>query len=235
MIQSGRKKPLPSIDINAPSRIETATIALGWFWGPDSQFGVIPGVVRTRVGYAGGITKDPSYTNLGDHSETLEIDYDPGKISYEDLIKIFWSSHDPTTGSWSRQYRAAIFYHNDAQKKVAFETSAALQSGLLSEIMTEIIPFTKFYLAEDYHQKHALQHSYEYLQEFKAIYHSFKDIISSTAATRVNGYLGGYGTLKELQAEMDSYGLSEKAKDHLLDFVQASTRYQCKRSGACSL
>jgi len=101
--------------------------------------------------------------------------------------------------------------------------------------MTEIIPFTKFYLAEDYHQKHALQHSYEYLQEFKAIYHSFKDIISSTAATRVNGYLGGYGTLKELQAEMDSYGLSEKAKDHLLDFVQASTRYQCKRSGACSL
>jgi peptide-methionine (S)-S-oxide reductase len=105
----------------------------------------------------------------------------------------------------------------------------------MSEIMTEIIPFTEFYLAEDYHQKHALQHSYEYLQEFKALYPSFKDIIFSTAATRVNGYLGGYGTLKELQAEIDSYGLSEEAKEHLLDYVQASTRYQCKRSGACSL
>lgn len=101
--------------------------------------------------------------------------------------------------------------------------------------MTEIIPFTEFYLAEDYHQKHALQHSYEYLQEFKAMYLSFQDIISSTAAARVNGYLGGYGTLKELQAELDIYGLSVKAKEHLFDFVKTSTRFQCKRTGACSL
>jgi len=151
-----------------------------------------------------------------------------------DLIDIFWSSHDPTTRSWSRQYKAAIFYHNDAQKNLAFETSAQLQTALTSEILTEIIPLTEFYLAEDYHQKHALQHSYEYLQEFKALYHSFRDIISSTAAARVNGYLGGYGTLKNLQAELDSYGLSVKAKERLLDFVKASTRYQCKRSGTCS-
>ena len=118
---------------------------------------------------------------------------------------------------------------------MALEISANLQVTLTSEIMTEIIPLTEFYLAEDYHQKHALQHSYEYLQEFKAMYPSFKDIIASTAAARVNGYLGGYGTLKNLQTELDSYGLSAQANEHLIEFVKASTRYQCKRAVACSL
>ena len=136
-------------------------------------------------------------------------------------MDIFWSSHDPTIQSWSRQYSVAIFYHNDAQNKLSLETSANLQATLTSEIMTEIIPFTEFYLAEDYHQKHALQHSYEYLQEFKTMYHSFLDIISSTAAARVNGYLGGYGTLKNLQVELDSYGLSVKAKEHLFDSMKS--------------
>jgi methionine-S-sulfoxide reductase len=191
--------------------------------------------VRTRVGYTGGTKRYPTYTNLGDHSEALQIDYDPVRISYKNLLDLFWSNHDPTIQSWSRQYRSAIFYHNDAQKKLSLETSTHLQATLTSEIMTDITPFTEFYLAEDYHQKHALQHSYEYVQEFKAMYSSFNDIISSTAAARVNGYLGGYGTLKNLQAELDSYGLSVKAKEHLFDFVKASTRYQCKRPGVCSI
>lgn len=116
---------------------------------------------------------------------------------------------------------------------MALETKAHLQSLLTTEIATDLVPFTEFYLAEDYHQKHALQHSYEYLLELKAMYPSFRTIIFSTAAARLNGYLGGYGTLENLQAEIDSYGLSERAKDHLLNFVKASSRYACKRSGTC--
>ena len=118
---------------------------------------------------------------------------------------------------------------------MALETRSNLAATLTSEILTDITPSTEFYLAEDYHQKHALQHSYEYLQEFKAMYSSFNDIISSTAAARVNGYLGGYGTLKNLQAELDSYGLSLETNKHLFDFVRTSTRYQCKGSVTCSL
>jgi peptide-methionine (S)-S-oxide reductase len=148
-------------------------------------------------------------------------------------VDIFWKSHEPSIRSWSRQYRAAIFYHTDFQKTVALETKARLQSLLTTEIATDIVPFTEFYLAEDYHQKHALQHGYEYLQELKAMYPSFRTIIFSTAAARLNGYLGGYGTLKNLQAEVDSYGLSERAKDHLLNFVKVSSRYACNRSGTC--
>jgi peptide-methionine (S)-S-oxide reductase len=163
----------------------------------------------------------------------LQIDFDPARISYKDLVDIFWDSHEPSIRSWSRQYRAAIFYHTDSQQRLALETKAHLQSTLTAEIVTEIVPFKEFYLAEDYHQKHALQHSYEYLQELKAMYPSFRDLIFSTAAARLNGYLGGYGTLENLQAELDSYGLSEGAKDHLLNFVKVSSRYACKRSGAC--
>lgn len=189
--------------------------------------------MRTRVGYTGGTKKNPAYTSLGDHSEALQIDYDPVRISYKDLMDIFWESHDPSIRSWSRQYRAAIFYHTDSQKRLALETKANLQSTLKTEIVTDVVPFTEFYLAEDYHQKHALQHSYEYMQELKSIYPSFHDIVFSTAAARLNGYLGGYGTLQILRTELDSYGLSEKAKEHLFDFVKASSRFACQRSGVC--
>jgi peptide-methionine (S)-S-oxide reductase len=148
-------------------------------------------------------------------------------------MDMFWSGHEPAVKSWSRQYRAAIFYHNDHQERLALEARAHLQATITGEIKTDIAPFTEFYLAEDYHQKHALQHSYEYMQEFKALYPLFRDIISSTAAARVNGYLGGYGTLKMLQAELDSYGLSAKAREHLFNFVKGASRYQCRRTGAC--
>ena len=193
----------------------------------------MPGIVRTRVGYTGGITKNPVYTSLGDHSEALQIDYDPDKISYKDVIDMFWSSHDPSVRSWSRQYRAAIFCHTDYQKSVALETRGHVQAAVTGEIVTEILPFTAFYVAEDYHQKHALQHSHEFMQEFKNWYPLLRDVISSTAAARVNGYLGGYGTSEILESELDSYGLSAKAKGHLLAFVREATRYRCRKTGVC--
>ena len=227
------EKRIPPIDAAAPTRTETATFALGRFWGPDAQFGVLPGIVRTRVGYTGGITKNPVYMSLGDHSEALQIDYDPHRISYEDLMDMFWSSHDPSVRSWSRQYRAAIFYHTDYQKSMALETRSHVQAAVTGEIVTEILPFTAFYVAEDYHQKHALQHSHEFMQEFKSWYPLFRDVISSTAAARVNGYLGGYGTSEILESELGSYGLSAKAKEHLFAFVREATRYRCRKTGVC--
>ena len=82
----------------------------------------MPGVIRTRVGYTGGTTVDPTYHDLGDHSETIQIDYDPTQVSYQALLDVFWNSHNPTTRSWSRQYASAVFYHSDEQKKLAMES-----------------------------------------------------------------------------------------------------------------
>jgi peptide-methionine (S)-S-oxide reductase len=174
------------------------------------------GVVRTRVGYSGGQKKDPTYRSIGDHSETIQIDYDPTCISYKDLLLVFWQSHDPTSKSWSRQYMSAIFYHNDEQRKLALETQAFEEEQRNKKIRTEIVPFSKFYLAEDYHQKYYLRGNTDLMREFKAMYPRDIDFVNSTAAARVNGYIGGHGTLKEVQAVNENLGLSPASQQRLL-------------------
>ena len=171
------------------------------------------------MGYAGGTTANPSYHDLGDHSESVQVDFDPSRISYKELLDIFWKSHDPTRGSWSRQYRAAIFYHNEKQKKVGMETRDHLASEIKEKIATSIEPYSGFSVAEDYHQKHSLRSYPEVSKEFKAIYPDLKSLINSTAVTRVNAYLGGYGSCDSLRKEMDGFGLSQRAKKTLTSVV----------------
>jgi len=178
-------------------------------------------VIRTRVGYAGGTAKDPTYYNLGDHSETIQIDYDPTQVSYAELLDVFWNSHSPTSRPWSRQYMAIIFYHTDEQKRLAMETRDREAARTDAKIFTEIVPFSGFYLAEDYHQKYRLQQVPELMQEFEDMYLDADDFVNSTAAARVNGYLGGHGTFEGLQAEIDSLGLSPAGREKLMDIVRA--------------
>lgn len=176
-------------------------------------------MIRTRVGYAGGTTPGPTYRRLGDHTETFEVDFDPAVISYSRLLEIFWGSHDPTVGSWSGQYKAVVFYRNEEQKRLALGSKAYEAEKRGAAVRTEVLPFTGFYLAEDYHQKYHLQQNEEFLEEMDRIYPSMRDFTASTAAARLNGYLGGYGSLEDLQREVSGYGLSEKAKKRLIEMV----------------
>jgi peptide-methionine (S)-S-oxide reductase len=171
------------------------------------------------VGYAGGTKANPDYHNLGDHSETIQIDFDPSRISYRELLDIFWKSHEPTRGSLSPQYRHAVFYHSDMQRTSAMETRDKLASKKKERIITTIEPYSGFYLAEDYHQKHSLRSHPEIMEEFRAMFPDLKRLINSTAVTRVNGYLGGYGSCDSLKAEIESFGLSRKAKGTLASVV----------------
>jgi peptide-methionine (S)-S-oxide reductase len=111
---------------------------------------------------------------------------------------------------------SAIFYHNDEQRKLALETRALEENRRNKKIRTEILPFSNFYLAEDYHQKYGLRGNSDLMREFKAIYPRDIDFINSTAAARVNGYLGGYGTSEEIKATIDRLGLSSAAREPLL-------------------
>jgi peptide-methionine (S)-S-oxide reductase len=181
-------------------------------------------VVRTRVGYAGGTTKDPTYYNLGDHTETIQIDYDPTQVSYEELLNVFWDSHNPAQRPWSRQYMSIVFYHNDEQKRLAMETRDREAARRQSEIFTEIVPASEFYLAEAYHQKYRLQQVPDLMKEFSAMYPADEDLVDSTAAARVNGHLAGYGTVEALQAELSSLGLSPEGSQKLLDIMRAVER-----------
>ena len=208
---------IPPIDASAPAEVETATFALGCFWGPDALFGSTPGVVRTRVGYAGGTKENPTYHALGGHTETVQMDYDPAKVYYRELLDIFWKNHMPEYQSWSQQYKSVIFYHNEEQRQLAYETKAEREAELNKTLYTEIRPFTKFYLAEEYHQKYRLQHEKELMEEFEAIYPEMSAFIDSTAAARVNGYAAGYGDPSVLQEELSSLGLTEKAGEYLIE------------------
>ena len=181
-------------------------------------------MVRTRVGYSGGTKKNPTYHDLGDHSESIQIDFDPTQISYQHPLEVFWKAHDPTSRSWSRQYRAALFSHNEEQKRLALESRDREAARINGKIRTEILPASEFYLAEDYHQKYYLRQDYVLGNEFKMMFPSEKDLVNSTAAARVNGYMGGYGTNAALKEGLDQLGLSEAGRKKLLQRVPSSGR-----------
>lgn len=136
--------------------MEKATFAAGCFWGVEAKFRALEGVVDAQVGYIGGHKPTPTYEEVcsGEtgHAEAVEVTFDPEKISYEDLLKIFWKIHDPTTRNRQgfdigSQYRSVVFYHNEDQKKLAEELKP-------SGAVTEIVPAKTFWRAEEYHQQY---------------------------------------------------------------------------------
>ena len=177
-------------------------------------------MVRTRVGYAGGTSQNPTYRDLGNHAETIQIDYDPSKITYAELLTAFWTGHDPTHRSWSRQYASIIFVHDEEQRRLAEASKARVAAERGSMVYTEIVPYNGFTLAETYHQKHSLQQFPEFQEELKRIYPSPEKFVASTAVARVNGYLGNEGSYAALLMEKDSLGLSAAREEDLLRLVQ---------------
>ena len=176
------------------------------------------------MGYAGGTKKSPSYYSLGDHAETIQIDYDPDQITYHELLDVFWKSHNPTSRALSRQYMSILFYHDEEQRQLALETRSREAAERNARLYTEIVPYTEFYLAENYHQKYRLQHEQDLMGEFRRMFPHMADFINSTAAARVNGYLAGYGTSQALEEEVDMLGLSEAGAEKLRQIAGARER-----------
>jgi len=137
-------------------------------------------------------------------------------------LDIFWQSHKPGRSPWSNQYKAAVFYHNEEQKRLALKSRDQVAATLEAKVHTEVIPFKGFYLAEDYHQKYRLQQQRDLFQEFKTMYPNMVDLVNSTAAARVNGYLDGHGNVKEIEAQVGNLGLSPEAASKLVDMVKRS-------------
>lgn len=159
------------------AKTEMATFAAGCFWGVEELYRVLPGVLSTRVGYTGGTVPKASYedvcTGSTGHAEAVEITYDPTKVSFDQLLQLFWENHDPTTMNrqgpdLGTQYRSAIFYHSDAQKKTAEASKREMQAALDTassnsllnkitgkrKVVTQILPAATFWPAEEYHQQY---------------------------------------------------------------------------------
>ncbi|MBU1164451.1 peptide-methionine (S)-S-oxide reductase MsrA [Patescibacteria group bacterium] len=144
-------------------KLHTATFAAGCFWGIQDSFDQLDGVVETTVGYTGGKTEDPNYeqvcSDTTGHAEAVQVKFDPEVISYEELLNNFWKMHNPTQmhrqgSDVGSQYRSTIFYHDDTQKDKAEKSKQDHQSEFDNNIVTEITKATKFYPAEEYHQKY---------------------------------------------------------------------------------
>jgi len=115
----------------------------------------MPGVARTRVGYAGGTTENPTYYSIGDHSETIQIDYNPDLLTYSELLEVFWNSHDPSTRSFSRQYKSIIFFHNEQQQRLALDSMRRQQ--VEKSVYTEIVPFSEFFRSYHFRSSSSLK------------------------------------------------------------------------------
>lgn len=189
----------------------------------EARFGVLKGVIRTRVGYSGGTKQQPTYQSLGDHTETVQVDFDPTIISYQELLEVFWASHTPGLSSWSRQYMNVIFYHNDEQKRLFEDSKTQVAAKTGNQVHTAILPATEFTLAEDYHQKYYLRQVPSLWRELSRSMPDLKTLINSTAAARMNGYVAGYGSLVQLEEELPGWGLSPAASQELLARVSAKS------------
>jgi peptide-methionine (S)-S-oxide reductase len=147
--------------------LQRATFAAGCFWGVEASFREIEGVASTKVGYIGGSTVDPTYeqvcSDTTGHAEAVEVWFDPALVSYDDLLSAFWSVHDPTSRNrqgwdFGSQYRSAIFFDDAEQERLAIASREERQLSLSRPIVTQIVPASPFYDAEDYHQRYFEKH-----------------------------------------------------------------------------
>lgn len=174
----GRSEPIPTSELHAvldgarikppfPEGMRTAVFGMGCFWGAERMFWRTEGVYSTAVGYAGGHTPNPSYeevcTARTGHTEVVLVVYDPAKVSYETLLKVFWENHDPTQGmrqgnDVGTQYRSAVYWTDEDQRALAESSKVAFEKALRAsghgDVTTEIAPLKEFFYAEEYHQQY---------------------------------------------------------------------------------
>lgn len=204
-----------------------ATFGMGCFWGPEALFGSLPGVMHTRVGYAGGSTPTPTYKDLGDHTETVQIWFDEAIISYETILQTFWEKHNPINinGYKGRQYQSILHYHDAGQLDVIEAELERREQAGLSRPDTEVAAYAELYLAEERHQKYYVKRFPGAVAALESLYPgkpgeqpAWSD---STIAARLNGMAKGYLNLEQLRSEIGEWRLSEDKRHKLLRTIMA--------------
>ena len=166
------------------------------------------------MGYCGGTTPDPTYRNIGDHAEAVQLHFDPAQISYEDLLALFWNGHDPTYSKGS-QYRAGLYCDDDAQLAAGRRSARALEHDLGAPVVTEIVLGKPFYAAEGYHQKWRLRQAATVFEALIKHYPDEEAFLASTAASKANAYVGGHGTAPQLERDLPQLQLEASTRADL--------------------
>ena len=216
-VQNHQHHQLPELEAGLASLpCETATFGMGCFWGPDARFGALPGVLRTRTGYAGGTTENPTYKEMGDHTETIEVDFDPSIISYEEILRHFWRSHYPNRDAYrGRQYISLLRFHDEKQEAAVERIKGEMEAELGFSIETEIAPFEGFTLAEERHQKYYLKRYPGALNQLEGMAPEPSILTDSIFAARLNGFVKGFGNREELLEEISGSPIRPEAREQL--------------------
>lgn len=218
--------------------LQTACFAAGCFWGVETLFGCVPGVVTTAVGYIGGHLENPTYKQVcykdTGHAEAVQLTFDPSKISFEKLLEVFFENHDPTTPNrqgpdHGSQYRSAIFYHSEQQKEAALATRLKYEKLLGKPVVTQITPAGTFFNAEDYHQKYALRLR-DHRQLLSSLKLSEQEILTSPIAAKLNGYVTGQASPEVLQ-EVEALPLRDETRRllHEVRFAGPACHYKASK------
>lgn len=166
-------------------------------------------MVRSEVGYAGGTTPNPTYHDLEDHAEVLQLEFDPNEIRFTQLVEMFWHAHDPTRDCGRSQYRAILLCENQEQLEVAEASAKQIANRAGRPIHTEIL-CAPFYAAEAYHQKWQLRRRAHLFEDVLRHYEDEPAMLRSMAATKLNAYVAGNGTREQIARDLDRLGLTEQ-------------------------
>jgi peptide-methionine (S)-S-oxide reductase len=180
--------------------LDTVTFGMACFWGPEARFGYLPGVVKTRVGYAGGKESQPTSKNTLDYTEALQIQYDSELLSLDRLLTQFFDQHNTTRAPRSIKYRSVLFYQNEEQKDIMNQKVEEMKRNY-GVIYTTVEPLEQFYEAVTRHQKYYLQRWKPVYKKWCQLYKGEDSLVESTLAARLNGLSKGCGTLEEIQRE----------------------------------
>ena len=175
--------------------------------------------MRTRVGYAGGKKDKPTYRDLGDHTEAIQIEFDPKVISFQKLLDVFWDSHDECGRVWSAQYKAVLWTHGKKQAEVAKASAAAQRKARGKDLTTAVLPAPVFWIAEDYHQKYNVRRHKALLRAVLGTGYTEEALRNSTAVARCNGWVSGHGSKEQIAAEARRLKLSPEARTELTSIL----------------
>ncbi|MZQ86581.1 peptide methionine sulfoxide reductase [Paenibacillus sp. 5J-6] len=204
------------------SNHQTVTLGMGCFWSPDALFGQLAGITRTRVGFAGGTTENPTYRQMGDHSETVEMDFDPSIVSLETILHVFWSNHNPVNINdyKGRQYRSLVLYRNPIQMDIIHKVMADREVQGNGRPDTEVAPLIHFYLAEDRHQKYYLKRYPDALDKLKPLFPTDEELTNATLAARLNGLAKGYTNMDKIIHEIRTWLISSEEQEEIIRLIR---------------
>lgn len=169
--------------------------------------------MRTRVGYAGGSTPEPTHKQMGDHTETVQVDFNPDIVSYSDILYHFWHNHNPNRKKYrDREYISLVLYHDEQQKKVAWQTKRQLEEVRKEKMQTEISPYKRFTQAIERQQKWHIKRIPQAEEVLKSIYSSEKQFIDSVLVARLNSLAKGYGSIESVHQEISEEDVETQEK-----------------------